>query len=176
VPFGCFRKEIFDRIGLFDEELIRNQDDELNGRIIKNGGKIFLIPDVIIDYFARDEVSKFSKMFYQYGLFKPLVNKKLGAATTIRQFFPVLFVLLLITTFFFTVFQLFAYKLLLAVVFVYFMLAITFAIKESENIGQIFLMPILYFILHLSYGWGYLVGIFKFVILNKSGIKVAANR
>jgi len=176
VPFGCFRKEIFDRIGLFDEELIRNQDDELNGRIIKNGGKIFLIPDVIIDYFARDEISKFSKMFYQYGLFKPLVNKKLGAATTIRQFFPVLFVLLLITTFFFTVFQLFAYKLLLAVVFVYFMLAITFAIKESENIGQIFLMPILYFILHLSYGWGYLVGIFKFVILNKSGIKVAANR
>ncbi|MEG2770954.1 MAG: glycosyltransferase family 2 protein, partial [Alistipes sp.] len=43
VPFGCFRRDIFDRIGLFDEELIRNQDDEFNGRIVKNGGKIYLI-------------------------------------------------------------------------------------------------------------------------------------
>ena len=40
VPFGCFRKSLFDKIGLYDTDMIRNQDDELNGRIIKNGGKI----------------------------------------------------------------------------------------------------------------------------------------
>ena len=39
VPFGCFRREVFDKIGLFDEELVRNQDDEFNGRIVKNGGQ-----------------------------------------------------------------------------------------------------------------------------------------
>jgi len=176
VPFGCFRREIFERIGLFDEELIRNQDDEFNARIIKNGGKIFLIPNVVIDYYARDEVLKFSRMFYQYGLFKPLVNKKLGTASTIRQFFPLIFVLLLILAIFFTAFKLPAYQLLLAVLCIYCLLTLFFAVKESDNLSQVFLLPILYFILHTSYGWGYLIGIFRFLILRKSGLNVATNR
>jgi GT2 family glycosyltransferase len=92
VPFGCFRRDIFNKIGLFDVDLIRNQDDEFNGRIIKNKGKIFLIPQIVVKYYARDTIEKVFKMFYQYGLFKPLVNKKLGMPTTIRQFLPVLFV------------------------------------------------------------------------------------
>lgn len=78
VPFGCFKREVFDKVGLYDNELIRNQDDELNGRIIKNGGKIYLIPSIVTKYYARDKISKVRKMFYQYGLYKPLVNKKLG--------------------------------------------------------------------------------------------------
>ncbi len=176
VPFGCFRREIFDRIGLFDEELIRNQDDEFNGRIIKNGGKIFLIPDVIIDYFARDKISNFSKMFYQYGLFKPLVNKKLGSATTLRQFFPLFFVISLVITFIFTVFQLLGYQLLLLIPGIYTILAVAFAIKESDSIYQAFLLPFLFFILHISYGWGYLFGIIKFRLLKTSEIMVKANR
>ena len=56
VPFGCFRRDVFDKIGLFDEELVRNQDDEFNGRIIQNGGKILLLPQVVTDYFARKDV------------------------------------------------------------------------------------------------------------------------
>ena len=176
VPFGCFRREVFDRIGLFDEELIRNQDDEFNGRIIKNGGKIFLIPDVIIDYFARDKVSKLSKMFYQYGLFKPLVNKKLGTSATVRQFFPLLFVLLLIVSLVFLTFKLPLYEFLLAGLGLYLILAIAFAVKEGDNISQVLLLPVLYFVLHVSYGWGYIKGVFRFLILKKSGINVEANR
>jgi hypothetical protein len=80
---------------MYDTDLIRNQDDEFNGRIIKNGGKIYLLPEVEIKYFARDKISKVRKMFYQYGLYKPLVNKKLGSPATIRQFFPLFFVLFL---------------------------------------------------------------------------------
>ena len=55
VPFGCFRRSLFDRIGVFDPELARNQDDELNGRIIRAGGRILLLPDLAIDYFARGD-------------------------------------------------------------------------------------------------------------------------
>lgn len=176
VPFGCFKREIFDRIGLFDEELIRNQDDEFNGRIIKNGGKIFLIPDIIIDYFARDKISKLSKMFYQYGLFKPLVNKKLKSSATLRQFFPLIFVLLLATAILFTTFQLVGYKILLAFVGVYFILAAFFGVKEGDNIKQIFLLPVLYFVLHISYGLGYLIGIFRFLILKKSRKNLTTSR
>ncbi|MCX6239702.1 MAG: glycosyltransferase family 2 protein [Bacteroidia bacterium] len=176
VPFGCFRREVFDRIGLFDEELIRNQDDEFNGRIIKNGGKIFLIPTVIIDYFARDKVSKLSQMFYQYGLFKPLVNKKLGSSATVRQFFPLLFVLLLVAALVFLTFQLPFYEVLLAVLGLYLVLSVSFAVKEGDSFSESLIMPILYFVLHVSYGFGYIRGILRFLILKKSGINVETNR
>jgi len=168
VPFGCFRREIFNRIGFFDEELIRNQDDEFNGRIIKNGGKIFLIPQVIIDYYTRDKISKFSKMFYQYGLFKPLVNKKLKTNATLRQFFPLALVLSIIFALFLFAFQVISYKILLLGMSIYIIFALSFAVKEGDNIGQVLLLPILYFILHISYGWGYLCGIIRFLLLNKS--------
>ena len=93
VPFGCYKKKIFDEIGLYDEELIRNQDDELNARIIKNGGKIILVPQPILKYYARTTIFQLTKMFYQYGLYKPLVNNKIGRPTTLRQFAPLLLVL-----------------------------------------------------------------------------------
>ena len=61
VPFGCYRREVFDRIGLFDEELVRNQDDELNLRLIKHGGRILLSPrdrlQVFRPRFARQAVA-----------------------------------------------------------------------------------------------------------------------
>ena len=95
VPYGCFHKSIFDRIGKFDEELLRNQDDEFNGRIIKNGGSIYLVPEVSITYYARPDIRSLLRMFYQYAFFKPLVNRKLGKPATLRQFAPPLFILFL---------------------------------------------------------------------------------
>lgn len=88
VPFGCYRRSVFDRIGLFDEELIRNQDDEFNQRLLKAGGRILLVPDVAIDYFARDSLGKVARMYYQYGYFKPLAARKIGSVGTIRQAIP----------------------------------------------------------------------------------------
>ena len=93
VPFGCYPRRVFNEVGLYDVELVRNQDDELNARIIQHGGKIYLLPDLVVEYYARDTIKKTYRMFYQYGLYKPLVNKKLGTPATIRQFVPVAFVL-----------------------------------------------------------------------------------
>ena len=161
VPFGCWRKEIFDRIGYFDEELIRNQDDEFNGRIIKNGGKIYLIPDLVIDYYARDTEKKVYKMFYQYGVFKPLVNKKLGSPATIRQFFPLCFVLGLfggLILGFFSKWILWAY---LGVLLLYFLLATYYSLKDSKNIKRVLVQDWTYFVVHFGYGWGYMNGLYK---------------
>lgn len=176
VPFGCFRKEIFDKVGLFDEELIRNQDDEFNGRIIKEGGCIYLIPEVIIDYYARDSIKKVIKMFYQYGLFKPLVNIKLRKPTTIRQFFPVLFVIGLIVGGVLSIFTSLVYIYIL-VVSLYWCLAFYFAlsnIRKIKRLGGVMLLPFIFFMIHVSYGWGYLVGIFK--VIFKSSFSVVSNR
>lgn len=92
VPFGCFRREVFERIGLFDEELIRNQDDEFNFRIITRGGRVLLLPDVFCRYFARRSLGQLARMYYQYGYFKPLVVRKVGRVMTVRQLVPALLV------------------------------------------------------------------------------------
>lgn len=96
VPFGCYRREIFDRVGLFDEELIRNQDDEFNFRLIRRGGRVLLLPEVSCRYFARRSLRQLSRMYYQYGYFKPLVARKVGRVMTGRQLVPSLLVATLV--------------------------------------------------------------------------------
>lgn len=174
VPFGCFNRELFDRIGYFDEELIRNQDDEFNGRIIKNGGKIYLLPFLTIDYYARDTIKKVWKMFYQYGLFKPLVNKKLGSPATIRQFFPLCFVLGLLLGPILGLFDMTFMYLYGWVILLYIGIASYFSMRESLNIKRILTQVYIYFVVHFSYGWGYLNGIYK--LLLKKPFVVHANR
>lgn len=164
VPFGCFHRKIFDEIGYYDEELIRNQDDELNARIIKNGGKIFLLADLVVKYYARDTLKKTRKMYYQYGLFKPLVNKKVGSPATLRQFFPMLFVLgLILGTILSFVHPIFLYTFI-AVISLYAIGALLFSIKDSKDKKEIFYLPYIFLTIHLAYGWGYLVGLFKILM------------
>lgn len=172
VPFGCYRKEVFDKIGLYDIDLVRNQDDELNARLIKHGGKIYLLPDLIVDYFARDTIRKTGKMFYQYGLFKPLVNKKLGAPATVRQFFPLLFVSGLILG---LILGLLNYYILIAyfsIIALYLLLAFSFSIKKAQTVSQIFYQIITYLTIHINYGWGYIVGIYNIVMKRSFTVKV----
>lgn len=163
VPFGCFKRETFNKIGKYDLELTRNQDDELNARIIKNGGKIFLIPDLVVKYYVRDTIKKTRKMYYQYGLFKPLVNKKVGSPATIRQFFPMLFVLGLIFGFALSFVHPLFLGLYLFVIALYISGALLFSIKDAKEKKEIIYLPFIFLTVHLAYGWGYLVGISKIV-------------
>lgn len=98
IAFFCIRRATFDRVGMFDEELIRHQDGEFNARLIRSGGRILLIPDVVSYYYARATLRQVGRMFYQYGYFKPLVAKKLGRFMTVRQLIPPGFVLALVAT------------------------------------------------------------------------------
>lgn len=174
VPYGCYKKNIFDKIGFFDEELIRNQDDEFNARLKKNGGKIFLIPSIKIGYIARDSFKKMIKMYYQYGLFKPLVNKKIGKPATWRQFFPMLFiaglVVGLIMGFFSKVIFYLYFVILLIYIFLSFFFAAKIAIKE-KRIVLFFVMPFVFFMIHTSYGIGYWKGILNIILKKTFNIK-----
>ena len=177
VPFGCYKREIFEKTGPFDIDLVRNQDDEFNGRLHNLGGRIYLIPQVIINYTARDTLCKMRKMYYQYGLYKPLVNKKLGAPATVRQFFPLVFLLLLIiggTASIFSPFILHAYTTFLVL---YLFIGIVVGSMSAIRMHQpllVLLMPYVFFNIHMSYGIGYLVGIFN--VLCNSSSKVTPNR
>lgn len=92
VPFGCYRREVFERIGMFDEDLVRNQDDEFNARLIGKGGRILLVPAVAAAYQARPTLRTLWKTYYQFGLYRPLAIQKLGRIPTVRQIVPPLFV------------------------------------------------------------------------------------
>jgi len=171
VPFGCYPREVFEKYGLFDEELIRNQDDEFNSRIVSQGGEIWLLPDIEIKYFARDSFSKIFRMFYYYGFFKPLVNKKVGKAATLRQFVPPVFVLSLIIGLILTVFSNFMGAIFLALVLIpYMLINIIFSLKLAVKERKLLMFPLLLFTflgIHISYGTGYIRGFLRFMIQNK---------
>ena len=170
VPFGCYHRSVFDRIGLFDEELLRNQDDEFNARLIKHGGSIHLIPEVKITYYTRDSVVALWNMYFQYGLFKPLVNLKLKGSSTVRQFFPPAFVLFLVFSMVGSLFSPLILFGLIGICGIYLITDLLFTLKivlDSRRPLFLLFLPWLFPLLHLAYGTGYLAGILKFVIIKE---------
>lgn len=164
VPFGCYRRDVFNRVGFFDEELVRNQDDEFNSRLIRAGGSIWLIPKVKSRYFVRNSIQKLGRMLFQYGLFKPLVNKKVGRVATLRQFAPPLFVLTLgmglLLTFNGGISALFIPVLGLHLIF-----GSAFGIRAASLKGRLQLaviLPFVFLYMHLAYGMGYLIGFVRY--------------
>ena len=165
VAFGMYRRSCFDKTGLFNEELARNQDDELNYRFTQAGYKIYLDPDIQCTYYVRSSWKKLSSQYFQYGLWKVYVNILHRQVTTIRQLIPALFVGYLFL----------AIALMIAIPqwkwlwmtggILYFLFGMMSAIKK--NIRHSFKIFFAFFILHLSYGLGYWQGIIQFLLLRK---------
>ena len=168
VPFGCFRRDLFDEIGFFDTELIRNQDDEFNARLTQNGGKIYLIPDIKIQYYARPNLHLISKMFYQYALYKPLVNKKLKHPSSLRQFVPLAFVFYLLLMLIAVAINFYVIYVILPLI-AYLLLSIAFSLKtanKKKDYLSVLVLPIIFFAIHLSYGIGYIAGLAKYRVFS----------
>jgi glycosyltransferase involved in cell wall biosynthesis len=166
---GCFKREIFDKIGFFDEDLIRGQDTEFNARIRKNGGKVLLIPDITSYYYARDSLYTLWKMELQYGYYKPLVVKKVGKVFTLRQLVPPLFVSVLAVSLIFSIFSHYFLWLFICIGFVYGVLSLLFSLKISRQASLKYccVLPLVFAIVHFGWASGYLKGIWDFIILKK---------
>jgi glycosyltransferase involved in cell wall biosynthesis len=168
VAFGAYRKEIFEKIGLFDEKLIRNQDDELNYRILKNGGKIWLIASTYARYHVRSSFTRLFRQFFQYGYWKVFVNQKHNTITTYRQIVPAIFVAGLYTVILGAV--LFPATGIFFVLYwvLYLAVATGFALRLTGKLNQILQVLLSFFILHAGYGNGYIKGFFDFVLLRRN--------
>lgn len=92
VPYGCWRKETLLELGLYDESLVRNQDDELNLRLIRQGGKIWQDPDIKSWYTPRGDLKSLFKQYFQYGFWKVPVLRKHKRPGSWRHLAPVAFV------------------------------------------------------------------------------------
>lgn len=169
VAFGAYKCEVFSKVGVFDYELTRNQDDEFNFRVIKGGFKIWLSQSIKAKYYVRASFTKLWRQYYQYGYWKVYVNKKHKTITTLRQIVPAMFV------FGFSIGPLFGFihpillQLYIGVLILYFIGALYATIKSSKS--SYFKVFKAFLTLHFSYGSGYLVGLYQFVLLGKSPSK-----
>lgn len=162
VPFGCWPREVFEKYGKFDERLVRNQDIEFNKRIVRGGGKIYILPNSYCTYLARETWKALAKNNYGNGKWNILTvyYTKLLSSLSLRHFIPLLFLLSLIVPLLLAlIWRPFA-LLSLASLLVYIGVISTVSLRLAmdKQLNFIFLL-ISFFVLHLSYGWGSLIGI-----------------
>ncbi|WP_405321312.1 glycosyltransferase family 2 protein [Frisingicoccus sp.] len=174
VSFGAFKKSTAEAVNCFDEELILNEDDDFNFKISEMGGKIFITPKIRSFYYPRDSYKGLVKQYFGYGLWKVAVIKKHKKPARISHLIPMLFVLFLIPGGLISLFSKRARKLYLSIIGLYFGLdiAASFSLKEVDDQDGIMLrfrLILIHFLLHISYGCGFLAGIYKFILNDKEG-------
>jgi len=164
---GCYRKEVFNKFGLFNENLIRSQDMEFNLRLRKSGGKILLVPDIVTYYYPKSNFKDFFIHNFEDGIWAILPLKYVKMPLCLRHYIPLIFVSGLIGTgilgIFFSVF----FWLFVFIIGLYLLISIYFAVKiasKEKNIKFLFLMPIAFAIRHFGYGIGSTFGFFKLLI------------
>jgi hypothetical protein len=164
VYMGAWPRRVFEKIGLFDEEQVRNQDDEFNYRLLENGGKILLSPKIKSRYYSRSTVRSLWRQYYQYGYWKVRVMQKHRSKMRPRQFAPPLFVASLLLSLGLAPFSAFDEWSLLLVAGSYIAANLSASAVTARRAGwRLFpLLAIAFAILHLAYGLGFLKGLVAF--------------
>ena len=161
VPFGAFRREVFSKYGGYDERLVRNQDNEMNFRIRKNGGKIYLASDICLSYYCRDSIKGISAMANKNGMWNVITMKLCPGSMGARHFVPFLFVTSVVAlSILGAIWPIFLILLALEMA-LYLSLDILFSIKQASTFKEFLALLMLFPIFHVSYGIGSLIGITK---------------
>ena len=170
VPFGCYKKEIFDNIGLYDERLVRNQDIELNKRIKKRGGKIYLVPEIHATYFARERYKDLAKNNFENGKWNILTAyyTKTLSSLSLRHYIPMLFVLTLgVLLALIWVDSIFLWLFLTS--FILYLTTISIRSWQIRQQSTFLHRLIAFIVLHFSYGFGSVAGIVEVLKLKTKG-------
>ncbi len=162
--YPVFRKEIFQKIGFYDEMLVRNQDDELNYRLTKQGGKVFLSPRARSTYFVRETVSSLFRQYFEYGYWRVAVIRKHRMPASLRHLVPPFFVIGLVASFTLALMVPPEWRLVtLSGPLIYGLILCGVGIWVSRRVGLKIgaLFPIAAATMHVAYAIGFLWGILK---------------
>lgn len=157
VAMAIYKRSVFEKICLLDEELIRDQDDEFHYRMNANGLKILMDPSMEATYYVRDDFKSLWSQYFYYGLYKPLVFKKVRSQLRLRHLIPPAFVAYLLAL---PLLLFFSWTALIPLL-LYFALSLFFSLKISRKPRGILYAIASYLILHVAYGAGFCLGIFK---------------
>jgi len=170
VPSPVYKKDVFKKIGLFDEELVRNQDIEFNLRLKKAGGRVLLVPDIVSYYHARATLRALAKQNFWNGFWVIYSTKFAKMPFSLRHLIPFVFVVSLVSS---LILSLFYYPFIYLFAFIlglYLIVNVFFSAKISFQNGLKY-FPVLilsFFTLHFSYGFGSLCGIVKLFTSKKA--------
>jgi succinoglycan biosynthesis protein ExoA len=170
VYLGCWPREVFDRVGLFDEELVRNQDDEFNLRLRRAGGKIWQSMRIKSWYRPRGSLKALFQQYMQYGYWKVRVIQKHRLPASLRHLVPACFVLLLIVVPLVSFWWPPMAWGWLALVGMYLLgnVAASFLTAARSGWKLLPVLPFVFACFHFGYGVGFLRGILDFLILRRS--------
>ena len=162
VYMGMWPREVFERVGLFDEELVRNQDDEFNYRLRKHGGRIVVNPRMRSRYQNRQSWSKLARQFYEYGLWKARVLQKHPAQMSIRHYVPPGFDLLVLAGLASAPLGPLGPLLSAGAICAYLVVVAAVAATLPEGSGGRFRLVLAFVLIHHAWAIGFLVGMVRF--------------
>jgi hypothetical protein len=163
VAFPAYTREILDRLGPFDRELVRNQDDEYNYRLRKAGGRILLAADVRSRYFSRSAMRLLWRQYFQYGYWKVRVLQKHPRQMSARQFVPPAFVAALLALAALAPTFAVARWVLAGVATAYLIANLAASVHVANGNLRLFVrLPLIFTTLHVGYGSGFLSGLVRF--------------
>jgi succinoglycan biosynthesis protein ExoA len=170
VIYGCWKKNVFDRVGYFDEDLVRNQDDEHNLRLSRNGGKIYQSSQIRSWYHVRNSLRAVLRQHMQYGYWKVLVIRNHRLPASFRHLVPAGFVgtlaLLLLAGIFWRPALLAAMTLAGVYSIAVLVASLVTAARTEWKLFPV--LPLAFGCFHLGYGYGFLRGILDFVLFQKA--------
>jgi len=167
VTYGCWPREVFERVGFFDEELVRNQDDEHNLRIVRAGGTVWQSPRIRSWYTPRGSLGALFRQYFQYGYWKVRVIQKHKLPASPRHLVPGAFVASLLGLGILSIPYPGARVILGAEVCIYALAALVASVAAAAKAGWRLLpvLPAVFACYHLAYGLGFLAGVWDFVVL-----------
>lgn len=172
VTYGCWRKSRLEDLGLFDEELVRNQDDELNLRIVRSGGRIWQSSLIKSWYYPRSSLKALFKQYMQYGYWKVRVIQKHRVPASIRHLVPGGFVASLMVLAVLSLLDRRAQLSFAALAGLYVtanLFASCITCCRPRLLRYLPVMPLVYSAYHFGYGYGFLRGVVDFLLLSKGG-------
>ena len=165
VFLGAFRKETLEELNYYDPNLPRSEDDDLNFRVAEKGYKVYITPKIKSVYYPRDKYSALFSQYFEYGEWKVAVIKKHKKPARLSHLIPCLFVLFCV---FGAIASLFSCYLAIGYAFVLALymglnLFASFKSPYLKGAKQKLRLVLVHLILHLSYGLGFIKGIFRFM-------------
>lgn len=161
VPYGAYKRELFEQVGFFDETLLANEDYELNTRIIQSGGKIWLDPQIRCVYYARPNLRALSRQYFGYGYWKFQMLKRYPETLRWRQALPPAFLLGLAGTLLVGIFWKPSLFLFAGVLGLYLLILLINSIHitiKKRDILMLIGIPLAILTMHFSWGAGFIAG------------------